>query len=308
MPQNCRSLPNVPPCNTRITNAATCDTDKTPETSYPIKNHLIRQNKPIHARKNSPLTPLLNQDQPQMLSPDFLLHPITLYFIQKPYIIYALAFHPSLPTRLGFLILILICLYASYATYLDKLPRGVVASIASGTTFADVLQYPDLVILSGRSFDDDGAPVVFEGQTRYPSGAANAEADGTKKAKAASVKSSASLLSDLYQRLQYGCFISSAPRLIGTKHQVKNVPPYKTSNQAYIPSRTSFLLRKALTICVCYLPFDLATSTAKPAENHISYSVDKIPFFSRLGDVDGAEISKKLVEGAGYWTASYCTM
>jgi len=180
-----------------------------------------------------------------------------------------------LPTRLGFLILILICLYASYATYLDKLPRGVVASIVSGTTFADVLQYLDLVILSGWSFDDDDAPVVVEGQTRYSSGAANAEADGTKKAKAASVKSSASLLSDLYQRLQYGCFISSAPRLIDTKHQVENVPPYKTSNQAYIPSRTSFLLRKALTICVCYLPLDLATSAAKPAENHISCSLDK---------------------------------
>ncbi len=243
-----------------------------------------------------------------MLSPDFLLHPITLYFIQKSYIIYALAFHPFLPTRLGFLILILICLYASYATYLDKFPRGVVASIVSGTTFADVLQYLDLVILSGWSFDDDGAPVVVEGQTRYPSGAANAEADGTKKAKAASAKRSASLLSDLYQRLQYECFISSAPRLIDTKHQVENVPPYKTSNQTYIPSRTSFLLRNALTICVCYLPLDLATSTTKPAENHISYNLDKIPFFSRLGDVDGAEISKKLAEGAGYWTASYCTM
>ncbi len=165
-----------------------------------------------------------------MLSPDFLLHPITLYFIQKSYIIYALAFQPSLPTRLGFLVLILICLYASYATYLDKFPRGVVASIVSGTTFADVMQYLDLAILSGWSFDDDDAPVVIEGQTRYSSGAANAEADGTKKAKAASVKSSASLLSDLYQRLQYECFISSAPRLIDTKHQVEYVPPYKTSN------------------------------------------------------------------------------
>lgn len=131
---------------------------------------------------------------------------------------------------------------------------------------------------------------------------------GAKKDEAGNGKSSSSLLESLYQRLRYGYFISSAPRLIGTKYQVKNVPPFKTSNPAYIPSRASFLLRKALTVCVCYLLLDLATSSAKPAENRILYSLDKIPFFSRLGDVSGKEISRKLVEGVGYWTASYCTM
>ena len=199
----------------------------------------------------------------------FFLHPITFYFVQNALTISAIAFtSPSSPFRFALLPFNLLCVYAIFPTYLDRLPRGVVASIVSGTTFANILQYIELVILSRWSCDQGGP----------------------------------------YQRLQHGYFINSASRLIGTSLQVKNVPSYSTSNRGHIPSRTSFLRRKVLIFCICYTLLDLATSSAKPAENQIHYRLDKIPFFARLGDVTNEEIIRKLVGGVAYWTASYCTM
>ena len=199
----------------------------------------------------------------------FLLHPIIFYFVQNALTISTIAFtSPSSTIRFAILPLSLLCIYTIFPTYLDRLPRGVVASVVSGTTFANILQYIGLVVLTRLSCKQQG----------------------------------------LYQRLQYGYFINSASRLIGTPLQVKNVPFYSTSDRAHIPSRTSFLLRKALIFSICYIVLDLATSSAKPAENHIHYSLNKIPCFTRWGDVTSEEIIRKLVGGIAYWTASYCTM
>lgn len=236
-----------------------------------------------------------------------LLHPITVFLIQNAFTIFTIAFtSPSSTIRLALLPLSLASIYVIYPNYLDLLPRGVVASILAGSTFANVLQYVDLVILSRWSLDRKGPSAVPE-QNKLVNGKKQIT-KGTTDTKDDTSGDPPSPFSAIYQRFQYGYFINSASRLIGTNYQVKNVPEYLTSNPSYIPSRALFLRRKAFIFCVCYLLLDLATASAKAEENHIHYSLDRISFFHRIGEVSSEEIVRKLVGGVGYWTASYCTM
>jgi hypothetical protein len=238
------------------------------------------------------------------------LHPVTYFLVQKALTICLVAFaRPYHPMRLAVLSFSLVYIYLLLPTYLDKLHYRILVSIVSGTTFSDVLSYLDLIILSQWSFENGGPVASADLSTKQISNrneivgmAANQATQGSNSGSSSANSHNRAVL----QRLRYGYFVNSASRLIGTPHQVKNVPPYSTSHPSYTPSRTIFLFRKFCIFCACYLVLDLATSSANPLDNPVLYDPVKVPLFRRWADVDANEIVRKVVGGVGFWTASYC--
>lgn len=209
------------------------------------------------------------------------LHPASVFVAQNAFTVFAFSFTKrSSRVRHALLLVSLVGIYAVFPTYVDRLPTRVVASIVAGMTFANVLSYVDWILLCQWS---------YEGGNVYQKGR------------------SSSRLSDVYNRLRYGFFVNANPRLIGIE-PVKNTPAYKTSDPQYIPSRASFLVRKSIIVCACYVILDLATSITNAADNPTRYAVEKIPLFGRWGEVTREEIITKLIGGVGYWAASYCTI
>ena len=243
-----------------------------------------------------------------------LLHPITVFLFQAALTICAVGFTtPSSVIRLAMIPLILACMYAVRSDYLDSFPREVFASIVAGSTYSGFLQYLDIVILSQWSFDGHDPEIDVPKLQRRPITREKMSTLGDKTNKGADVTSvgdppfSASF-SAMNRRFQYGYFINSANRLIGTDHQVKNVPNYITSDPDFVPSRARFLLRKISIFCICYLALDLATVSANPPENNSQFRLEKIPFFRRLGEVNSDEIIQRLVASVANWAAAYCVM
>lgn len=233
-----------------------------------------------------------------------LLHPITFFLIQNAFTISIIAFTRSYhPVRTALLPFYLSYTVLLFPTYLNTLHNVVLASIVSGTTYANLLSYLDRIILSQWSFENGGPANVPE-LTKSEQLLSRNEIIGTAEPKADHRITSETIL----QRLRYGYFVNSAARLIGTPQQVKNVPPYSILNPSYIPSRGRFLLRKLAIFCVCYLVLDLATSSADPASNAVVFLPSKIPLFSRWRDVSADEVARKVVGGVAYWAMSYCTI
>ena len=239
-------------------------------------------------------------------------HPVTLLAVQNVMTIITIAYtQPYHPIRLAILLFILAYTYLLFPTFLHKLEHRALASILCGTIFANILSYVDRVLLSQWSFENGGPVSPSDLQTKQVSsrnkiiGVAQDQAISPTQSESLSVNT---FNGTLWQRLQYGYFISSAARLIGTPHQVKNVPAYWTSDPSRTPSPVEFLLRKLLIFCVCYFVLDVATSSADPVHNRVLYDVAKIPLFSRWAAVDSEELIRKTVGGVGYWTASYCTI
>lgn len=214
-------------------------------------------------------------------------------------------------------------IYAVSSDYLDSFPCRVLASIVVCTSYLTFLQYLDIVVLSQWSFDRQGPEVDILKQqlqlqlqrkqntrknkgTHLVDGAAASE--HAEYASAGGPSFSASSFSVIKRRFQYGYFITSASRLIGTDYQVKNVPNYSTSDPDFIPNRAQFLLRKIWIFCICYIALDLATVSNQSEENASRFNTKKIPFFRRLGEVTDDEIVQRLTASMAHWAVVYCLL
>ena len=242
----------------------------------------------------------------------FLNHPLTLFAVQNAVTIFAIACtRPYHPIRLAVLPCTLAYTYLVIPTFLHKLESRVLASILCGTIFANFLSYLDRVILSQWSFEDGGPVSPADLRTKQVSSRnkiIGVTEDQPKAPTHSKPFSTNPINGTLWQRLRYGYFINSAARLIGTPHQVKNVPAHWASDPSRTPSPFEFLFRKLVIFGACYFVLDVATSTADPVHNPVLYDPAKIPLFSRWAAVDSEELIRKTVGGVGYWTASYCTI
>lgn len=113
------------------------------------------------------------------------------------------------------------------------------------------------------------------------------------------------LMTEFMGRVWFGVKSLCSQRNIGTPQQTKNVPPFKSSNPGYIPSRIAFLTRTLIKAVGSYLLLDLMTSTGggDSSQNHTLFASDK--FFSRLGGITGEELRLRAFVSIGHWIGSY---
>ena len=226
-----------------------------------------------------------------------LLHPFFVYVFQATLAASILGFtSPSSSTRLNALALQLACVTILVSTSLNRTGRIFWASYLAGNGSTCLLQYINTALLKRWSFDTKGAVTTSQWSSK-------ANRDGSND------KHNVAFCGTASDRLLFGYRAVFSSRHIGTPDEVKNVPPFSTIDPHYVPSRTRFLLQKAVIFLACYTILDLATSgPPQPDANAINFSARKVPFFSRISTVSSEELVIRLATTLGLWVSLYCVI
>ncbi|KAL8638971.1 MAG: hypothetical protein Q9228_003933, partial [Teloschistes exilis] len=87
----------------------------------------------------------------------------------------------------------------------------------------------------------------------------------------------------IVERLKFGYAVTTNNRNVGTPWQVKNTPEYSPGDLSYIPTRTSFILYRILTITATILIIDLLSQEESTLEkNSYRFSKDKVSIFTGM--------------------------
>lgn len=234
------------------------------------------------------------------LSASPLLHPLAVYLFETTTAAFILAFtSPSSPLRLAALPLQVVCVVILIQNSLHRTGRIFWASYFAGSGITCLLHSIETALLSRWSFETKNRSLCPPGLwTKTTAGRGN----GNNKRNTVSGGT-------FWDRLRFGYRAVFSYRNIGTSDEVKNVPPFSTSNPKYIPSRRQFLLHKATIFLTCYTILDLATSgPPQPDVNAINFSARKVPLLSRLSTVSSEDLIIRLATTVGLWVSLYCVI
>ncbi|RDL34788.1 uncharacterized protein BP5553_07916 [Venustampulla echinocandica] len=172
------------------------------------------------------------------------------------------------------------------------IPSILLSNLIGGITGAWLTQFIVSGLILRENFDDDGLAKT-KTEAQGPKEAAPSEKEKVK--------------GGFMRRVWFGLTTLSSQRRIGTPQQAKNIPPFKTSDPTYTPSRGAFLLRTLIKAVSSYLLLDLMTfrEWGDPSQNHLLFAADKVPFFSRFGSITGGELGLRASISIGHWIGSY---
>ncbi|KAL9614720.1 MAG: hypothetical protein Q9167_000789 [Letrouitia subvulpina] len=197
---------------------------------------------------------------------------------------------PTSLIRPAVLPLVTACVYSVVSTvHLHARPRW--ASIFGATSFAFLLQYIDLALLSSWNYVDHGlASVIAKGQSRKNRSASDARPNDS---------------STIWKRFSFGWSSMWAFRHLNTKHETKNVPPFSTDDPEYIPPRWRFVLKRTLMAAACYAVLDLAGARPPPKNKGTLFNPAIVPVFRRLGSITYGELKLRILSTTSFWVTLY---
>ena len=185
-----------------------------------------------------------------------------------------------------FLPILFVCNYALIPNYLSYISRPPWAGFVSGATLGGFLDYVEKVNLSQWSYANYG-PSPTKSDNRLSS---------TQQRKPKGTT---------WDRLRFGYSVALSTRYIGSPYQARNTPPYSYTNPSYIPSRSAFLLKRAVVLIICYLAIDLTSHLNQPVTNPTTYAESRVPFLTRLQDVTIDELVKRTMTTIFYLGGTY---
>ena len=146
-----------------------------------------------------------------------------------------------------------------------------------------LLQYIDTALISRWDWSH-GGPTSFKGGTNIL----------VAKTPAAS-------------RLCWALEVTTNQRWTRTPWEIKNIPPFSTREPNYTPSRSKFVIQRLLIATVTYMTVNILSSNhADPAVKQVMFSVRQEKVFSRLSEISGEEIIKRVIVTSTIWITIYC--
>jgi hypothetical protein len=95
-----------------------------------------------------------------------------------------------------------------------------------------------------------------------------------------------------------------SPRGVNRAWAAKNIPHFRSSDPAYVPTRAAFLRRRLTSTLISFLLFDVIANSPPPDPS--MFSLSTIPFFRRLDDVTSSELALRLSSTLAFWISTYC--
>lgn len=195
--------------------------------------------------------------------------------------------------RPGGLPLMILCMHFQLS-YIKSLEHPVYRGFVGGAGAYVIILYIDAVLLHRWTFAAKGPTSSMGGLTPVecrPPG--DSKRGGTE------------IISDALERLRFGLNISLQSRFPATKWPVKNIPPFSRKDPAYIPGRAEFLRGMIIKWTLYALVLDLTSLFENDGNNTITFSSDRIPFFTRLASVSKEEIVARIISIGVYWSIQY---
>ena len=212
---------------------------------------------------------------------------------------------PSSILRVASLPFTAACLWYVVQKSINHMVRSPWAALLGGYAVSFFFQYVDIALLSRWSFDTEGptyAPAKSSSTTTSSSFTAQHAIPSTRGSPGQTRGGEVSSL----QRIMSATSILLNFRLVGTPHQVKNIPPFSTRNPSYIPSQGEFLKQTATTAVISYLILDAITSGANPDMAAKYFSTRNILLLSRLSDISSTELGMRLSATVGLGISMNC--
>jgi hypothetical protein len=107
----------------------------------------------------------------------------------------------------------------------------------------------------------------------------------------------------LWARLKFGAWVASSFRFPNTAFQLKNIPPFRSGNEAFVPSRTQFIVHNILSVTFSYIVLDFLSHGDFGHSSHVELS--KISIFWRLGDLSRQELGARFGVTLSCWAGLY---
>ena len=180
------------------------------------------------------------------------------------------------PFRLGFLPIIATAALYIYSACSVHIQSVFWTSLIVSNAITYLLRYLELVLISKWSSENKGPSRSL------------ARSEGETQGKQVEDRDK---LAAVLPRLKFGLETTLFARNIGTAYEVKGTPRFSNDDPSYVPSKTKFLVQKAVVIVITYLVVDLSISLAQPEENPFFFSPRRIHFLSRLNEISGQELA-----------------
>lgn len=218
---------------------------------------------------------------------------ILYYFLQEITIILTIAFtSANSPLRLALLPILILIAHPIILSCSKTISRSVWAGIIGGFIISSIFLYVETALLSKWDFE-------AQGPTSDPStGHSPIKHKKEKRESCYSFKGD----DTIRERLKFGYAVTTNDRNVNTPWQVKGTPQY-SSDPSYIPSRTSFILYRLLTITTITLIVDLLSQQESTLEeNSVRFSTDKVQIFTGTGEnLEPAQILFRFITVLVYW-------
>ena len=108
-------------------------------------------------------------------------------------------------------------------------------------------------------------------------------------------------------RYNFGSNVVNSIRGLGTTFEVKYVPQWSATDSKYIPSPTSFVATRLITILLCiYLNSWCIKTRARVDQTLVQQS--KIPFFTRINEITIDDVQTRFTIGLIQWVQGYCIL
>lgn len=114
-----------------------------------------------------------------------------------------------------------------------------------------------------------------------------------------------SFLNNLYDRLKFALWAGTSNRYIATPCQTHHTPPYSTSSPSYIPSRTAFLLCKALIVFSCIFLLDLIALSGLIPRDPTLFTEENTRLFPRVSEVSIRWLVTRVRSTSGLWLGNF---
>lgn len=213
-------------------------------------------------------------------------HPVTLYILQTNMIAIVLGFTaPNSTIRPLAFPIMLVLLWLLVSNCFARTQNVFWATVLGGGGAAYAFQYIETALLTRWNFESQGPQrlITTFGQTK-----------GQRR-----------LVSTPWQRLRFGYYATFSYRCCGTPFEVKNVPPFSSTDRSYVPTRRKFILQCLRNYLLSYLIIDAITVLGNAEANSRLYAAEKIPFFFRIKSVSFEEIAVRIASTVFFWGASY---
>jgi hypothetical protein len=95
-------------------------------------------------------------------------------------------------------------------------------------------------------------------------------------------------------------------RRVNSPYEVKNVPPFSSSDPSFVPSKWTFVAQRLAITATCYLVLDLLAPRTPPTNAAGMFDPSFIPMISRIGDITFSELKRKALMISGFAVTFYC--
>ena len=174
----------------------------------------------------------------------------------------------------------------------SNLTSPMASCLFGGATAGLALRYLDCAVLSAWGFEEQGPTRALGGLRPVSRAVVRSQTHGRPVT--------------VFSRLRFGLIETFRLRHVDTPWEVKNVPTFRRGDSAFVPRKSWFIIKTTCQLLLYAAILDLVTFAPPPHPSSTQFAPSRIPFLTRLSEVEGAEIMTRVFAVLAHWAIMHC--